>query len=110
IFPEPLTKWANRYSKAQNISGKSSEYIREEIAKGNPVIFFGTYKFRNPTFKDYFWGKNALYNAHVMVVDGYDKNRMHIVDPAEDKPNGYWISRSLFDKRYNIKKFAVVVR
>lgn len=110
IFPEPLTKWANRYSRAENISGKSSEYIREEIAKGNPVIFFGTYKFRNPTFKDYFWGKNALYNAHVMVVDGYDKNRMHIVDPAEDKPNGYWISRSLFDKRYNIKKFAVVVR
>jgi len=45
-----------------------------------------------------------------MVVDGYDKNRMHIVDPAEDKPNGYWISRSLFDKRYNIKKYAVVVR
>lgn len=110
IFPEPLTKWANRYSKAENISGKSSEYIREEIAKGNPVIFFATYKFRNPTFKDYFWGKNALYNAHVMVVDGYDKNRMHIVDPAEDKPNGYWISRSLFDSRYNIKKFAVVVR
>ena len=110
IFPEPLTKWANKYATAENISGKSSEYIREEIAKGNPVIFFGTYKFRNPTFKDYFWGKNALYNAHVMVVDGYDKNRMHIVDPAEDKPSGYWISRSLFDKRYNIKKYAVVVR
>ena len=110
IFPEPLTKWANKYATAENISGKSSEYIREEIAKGNPVIFFATYKFRNPTFKDYFWGKNALYNAHVMVVDGYDKNRMHIVDPAEDKPNGYWISRSLFDSRYNIKKYAVVVR
>ncbi|MDU2024175.1 MAG: C39 family peptidase, partial [Finegoldia magna] len=105
-----LTKWAKKYANAENISGKSSEYIREEIAKGNPVIFFATYKFRNPTFKDYFWGKNALYNAHVMVVDGYDKNRMHIVDPAEDKPNGYWISRSLFDKRYNIKKYAVVVR
>lgn len=110
IFPDPLTKWAKRYANAENISGKTSEYIREEISKGNPVIFFGTYKFRNPTFKDYFWGKKALYNAHVMVVDGYDKNRMHIVDPAEDKPNGYWISRSLFDKRYNIKKFAVVVR
>lgn len=110
ILPEPLTKWANKYANAENISGKSSEYIREEISKGNPVIFFGTYKFRNPTFKDYFWGKNALYNAHVMVVDGYDKNRMHIVDPAEDKPNGYWIYRSLFDKRYNIKKYAVVVR
>ena len=110
IFPDPLTKWAKRYANAENISGKTSEYIREEISKGNPVIFFGTYKFRNPTFKDYFWGKKALYNAHVMVVDGYDKNRMHIVDPAEDKPNGYWISRSLFDKRYSIKKFAVVVR
>lgn len=110
ILPEPLTKWANKYANAENISGKSSEYIREEISKGNPVIFFATYKFRNPTFKDYFWGKNALYNAHVMVVDGYDKNRMHIVDPAEDKPSGYWISRSLFDKRYNIKKYAVVVR
>lgn len=110
IFPEPLTKWANKYANAENISGKSSECIREEVAKGTPVIFFATYKFRNPTFKDYFWGKNALYNAHVMVVDGYDKNRMHIVDPAEDKPNGYWISRSLFDSRYNIKKYAVVVR
>ncbi|WP_297810316.1 cell wall-binding repeat-containing protein [uncultured Finegoldia sp.] len=110
IFPEPLTKWANRYTKAENISGQSSEQIRQEIAKGNPVIFFGTYKFRKPTFKDYFWGKNALYNAHVMVVDGYDRNRMHIIDPAEDKPNGYWVSRSIFDSRYNIKKYAVVVR
>ena len=40
IFPEPLTKWANRYSRAENISGKSSEYKRRNCKRKSSNIFW----------------------------------------------------------------------
>ncbi|WAW14951.1 cell wall-binding repeat-containing protein [Peptostreptococcus equinus] len=110
IFPQPLSEWGNKYGKVENISGRDSNFIRDEISKGNPVVFYGTYDFKPPIYNDYFWGNNAVDNAHVMLVDGYNSKSMHIVDPAKNDTDGYWIANSAFDSSYNINKYAVVIR
>lgn len=110
IFPKPMAKWGQNYGRVYDISGSSAEDIRNEIAKGNPVVFFATGAFKPPIYMNYFWGKNAVDNAHVMVVDGYNEISMHIMDPDSKSKSGYWVSNSLFESRYNLKKMAVVVR
>ena len=45
-------------------------------------------------------------DAHVVTVDGYNGDSMHIVDPE----NGtYWISKSAFNAAYSYMKFAVAI-
>lgn len=110
IFPEPMEKWASRYGDVKNISGSSVSNLKNEISKGNPVVFFGTWKFKKPVYRDYFWGKNAVDNAHVMLMDGYNKDSIHVVDPASGGENGYWVDNETFEKSYNLMKFALVIR
>lgn len=109
IFPAPMAKWGQKYGNVVDISGARMNDIKREITKGNPVVFFGTGNFRNPIYRNYFWGKNAVDNAHVMLVDGYDEGRMHIVDPADDR-SSYWIDNATFKRIYDLKRYAVVIR
>ncbi len=109
IFPAPMAKWGQKYGNVVDISGARMNDIKREITKGNPVVFFGTGNFRNPIYRNYFWGKNAVDNAHVMLVDGYDENRMHIVDPADNR-SSYWIDNATFKRVYDLKRYAVVIR
>lgn len=109
ILPAPMAKWGQKYGNVVDFSGARMNDIKREITKGNPVVFFGTGNFKNPIYRDYFWGKNAVDNAHVMLVDGYDEDRMHIVDPADDR-SSYWIDNATFKRIYDLKRYAVVIR
>ena len=105
IFPSAFTPWVTGFGGASNISGSSLDGIIRQIAAGNPVVAWVTLNYQGPQWHRYDWG-NGIDNAHVVTVDGYNGDSMHIVDPE----NGtYWISKSAFNAAYSYMKFAVAI-
>lgn len=105
IFPSAFTPWVAGFGGALNISGSSLDGIISQIAAGNPVVAWVTLNYQGPQWHHYDWG-NGIDNAHVVTVDGYNGDSMHIVDPE----NGtYWISKSAFNAAYSYMKFAVAI-
>ena len=105
IFPSAFTPWVAGFGGASNISGSSLDGIISQIAAGNPVVAWVTLNYQGPQWPHYDWG-NGIDNAHVVTVDGYNGDSMHIVDPE----NGtYWISKSAFNAAYSYMKFAVAI-
>ncbi|NKZ22665.1 hypothetical protein HF959_06180 [Pediococcus argentinicus] len=105
IFPSALTPWVQRFSSAKNISGTNEQGIINSVKDGKPVVSWITLNYRTAVWDKYNWGY-GVDNAHVVTVDGYNKNSFHIVDPE----NGvYWISKASFMRSYNYMKFAVSV-
>lgn len=105
IFPSAFTPWVAGFGGASNISGSSLDGIISQIAAGNPVVAWVTLNYQEPQWHRYDWG-NGIDNAHVVTVDGYNGDSIHIVDPE----NGtYWISKSAFNAAYSYMKFAVAI-
>lgn len=105
IFPSAFTPWVAGFGGASNISGSSLDGIIRQIAAGNPVVAWVTLNYQGPQWHRYDWG-NGIDNAHVVTVDNYNGDSMHIVDPE----NGtYWISKSAFNAVYSYMKFAVAI-
>lgn len=105
IFPSAFTPWVAGFGGASNISGSSLDGIIRQIAAGNPVVAWVTLNYQGPQWHRYDWG-NGIDNAHVVTVDNYNGDSMHIVDPE----NGtYWISKSVFNAAYSYMKFAVAI-
>lgn len=105
IFPSAFTPWVAGFGGATNISGSSLDGIISQIAAGNPVVAWVTLNYQAPQWHHYDWG-NGIDNAHVVTVDGYNGDSMHIVDPE----NGtYWISKGAFNAAYSYMKFAVAI-
>lgn len=105
IFPSAFTPWVAGFGGASNISGSSLDGIISQIAAGNPVVAWVTINYQGPQWHHYDWG-NGIDNAHVVTVDGYNGDSMHIVDPE----NGtYWISKGAFNAAYSYMKFAVAI-
>lgn len=108
IFPAPLASWGSRYGKVANISGSSTNTLKQELRNGNPVVVYVTLNFAGPQYGNYFWG-TGINNAHIMTLDGYNQNSntYHVSDPNAGK---YWVAANKFEASYNLKKYAVVVR
>lgn len=105
IFPSAFTPWVAGFGGATNISGSSLDGIISQIAAGNPVVAWVTLNYQASQWHHYDWG-NGIDNAHVVTVDGYNGDSMHIVDPE----NGtYWISKGAFNAAYSYMKFAVAI-
>lgn len=115
IFPKALSSYGKQYHKGvENISGATSEELKAELYKGNPVVVYVTNrKFEAPRLKKYTFGKKdytIISNLHVVLLVGYNENdnTFYIADP-NDK-GYYWIDKNSFEAAYNIMKWAVVVR
>ena len=68
-----------------------------QVASGNPVVAWVTLNYQSPQWHQYNWGRGTD-NAHVVTVDGYSNQSVHVVDPE----NGtYWISKSAFNTAYS---------
>ena len=105
IFPSDFTPWVAGFGGASNINGSSLDGIISQIAAGNPVVAWVTLNYQGPQWHHYDWG-NGIDNAHVVTVDGYNGDSMHIVDSE----NGtYWISKGAFNAAYSYMKFAVAI-
>lgn len=119
IHPKPLAEYAKTFGKVQDLSGADLSYLRMELLNGNPVVFWGTYQFRNPVYFNYWNGTKTargIDNAHVVLLVGYDgtTGEYIVADPYNpDKPKENYefrVKESTVEKIYNLQKYAMVVR
>lgn len=103
IFPEPLTKWANRYGRARDVSGADIDQLKDMLTEKNPIVTYVTVGFETPVSEAYTFGR-ALSNNHAVLLDGRCGDLLHVSDPI-DGP--YWLPVTTFAKAYNARHWAV---
>ncbi|MGL0749543.1 C39 family peptidase [Secundilactobacillus paracollinoides] len=103
IFPEPLTKWANRYGRARNVSGADTAQLKDMLTEKNPIVTYVTVGFETPVSDDYAFGR-ALSNNHAVLLDGRCGELLHVSDPID---GAYWLPVARFEKAYNARHWAV---
>lgn len=105
--PTPVVQWGNANGgNVVDISGSSAQALKDEVANGNPVVAWVTYAFEPAEHKQMFWG-DAIWNRHVVALDGYKNGSYHVVDPVF---GASWINASAFETAYNVSRLAVAVR
>lgn len=113
IQPDALTAYAKRwYPYVRNITGYTTDQIKQEVLSGNPVLFIGcsSYHHGGPS------------RNHCKVITGYRDGKFRVQDPLYntvfDRPGTqgrgtydlgpiYWESMSLFNAEY--AKKAIVI-
>lgn len=110
IHPKPLTDWGNQYGKCKNFEGQSVSKLIAELKKGNPIVVWVTTSWNTPQYKTYSFGE-TISNNHATCLVGYnEKTKQFLINDCSSKNTGeYWIDRSLFEKTYNPRKYAVVI-
>lgn len=108
IFAGPLTKWAQRFCTAANLTGASVSQLMAEVLKGNPVVAYVTVHFAPINWGYWPFGR-VPNNNHAVTIAGADlvNNRLYLSDPIDGK---YWISVAKFSSIYDARKMAVVIR
>ena len=107
MMATPVVQWAAKYgSKVVNISGQGTAGIKREITNGNSVVAWITYDYEAPEFKQMSWGR-AVWNGHVVNVDGFKDGAYHVVDPVF---GARWINAGTFENAFNVTGMAVAVR
>lgn len=111
IHPKPATKWVSQYGSAKNMEGASVSELKAELRKGNPIVVWMTSGFKDAKYKTYWWG-TTVSNNHALCLVGYDeKTGEYIVNDCSSVNTGeYRVSKSVFEKSYNYRKYAVVIR
>lgn len=116
IFPEALTAYGKTYHEnVIDFSGASTDQLKEELNKGNPVaVYVTTRNFEAPLWKVYDMGDagmvNIVDNMHIMLLTGFNSNgEYQVTDPANSK-KVYWVSANQFETAYNALKWAIVIR
>lgn len=110
IYPEPLAKWGSQYGFVENISGQSIEQLKAQLRQGNPVIVYMTSHFNEPQWKQYSWGRSVT-NNHALCLVGYSKHtEQYLVNDCGQNSGEYWVKKYIFEKIYEARKFAVVVK
>ena len=105
--PTPVVKWGNKNGgKLVNQTGATVQTLKNEVANQNPVIVWVTYAFEPAEHKHLFWG-DAIWNRHVVTMDGYKNGFYHVVDPVFGPS---WITAKNFETAYNVSHLAVSVR
>lgn len=100
----PVIQWAAAVGgHATQISGPAA--IKDSIRNGNPVVAWIVYDFATPQFKQMPWGR-AVWNGHVVCVDGFNQSGYHIVDP---NAGAYWVSTGTFESSNGVTGMAVSV-
>lgn len=109
IYPAALASWGSRYGAVSDISGTSTLGIAQQVQAGKNVVAYVTVDFRPVVWRSYFFG-NAVENAHVIAVVGFDPQtaRFLVADP-NGKGGTQWIDWNTFDAAYSAQRFAVAV-
>ena len=119
IYPAKLTEYGSKYGHVENMEGASIGEIRAELLAGNPVVAYETLYWKNPIYKWFDIEGEQQYlldNNHAVLVCGYDmvNNKYFISDPwnRHDTLNDYqyWIDGYTFEKIYNERRHAVVIK
>lgn len=118
IYPAPLTAYASRYGRVLDFSGSSPLSIQAEVLHGNPVVIYATMRWETPYYREYSIEgetQTLLSNNHAVLICGYNANtnEYYIADPYNvndtSKEYRYWISGSVLEPIYNVRRQALVV-
>ena len=95
-FAPPIVEATNRYMatqtnkmKATNISGSSKEEILSLLNNGVPVVIWITLDLSKPTLVGHWYLHDtgqyykAYTNLHVVVLNGYKENVVHVMNPLK---------------------------
>lgn len=110
IYPKPLATYGKKYGNVSDFTGHSLQDCIEEMRKGNSVMVYATQQLKSPDWRN--WSFGRMYNnLHCLTLSGYDpvKKQIRVTDPGR-VASSYWVSYRAFEKSYNYKKFAIVVR
>jgi uncharacterized protein YvpB len=119
IFPAKLAEYGRVYGNVTDISGSSPKELQAEVCMGNPVVVYVTMWWEKPYYRNYIIEGNKqtlLSNNHVVLLCGYDfKNgSYYIADPYNNKDLNheykYWIDAATFERLYNERRHAAVIR
>ena len=119
IYPPVLSQYASQYGNVSDFSGSLISELQAEILDGNPVVIYATMHWENPFYRNYNiegTTQTLLSNNHAVLVCGYDMdtNYYYIADPYNEnniyKDYFYWISGSVLEPIYNVRRHAIVVR
>lgn len=110
IHPLPLSKWGSQFGICKNFEGQSVQSLINELKKGNPIVVWVTSSWNTPKYATYSFGR-TISNNHATCLVGYNEatNQFLINDCSSKNTGEYWIERSVFEKTYNPRKYAVVV-
>lgn len=104
MMAAPVVQWANSVGgHATGISGL--EAVKNSVRNGNPAVTWITYQYAAPEFKQMPWGR-AVWNGHVVLVDGVKPGYIHVVDPVF---GASWIGEGTFANSFNTTGMAVSV-
>ena len=112
IYPGPVTKWANRYAHAKNLTGASVSTLKKELDKGHVIVLWATNGWNRPYWKRWSWSrtkKGEVTNNHCICVVGYYSDGSFIINDCGHHYGEYRVSASRFRSVYNARRFAVSV-
>lgn len=122
IYPPILAEYGRRYgADVQDFSGSSPGELQAELLAGNPVVVYMTLWWEEPRYRDFLIDgqtQRLLYNNHAVLACGYNSETgaYYVSDPynlnQKDKAleYKYWVDGKLFERLYNVRRHAVVVR
>lgn len=100
IAPAPLAKYANTQGAGSvNATGSTLDQLDAEVANGNPVIIYLTYRYANPLT----YHNGVPDNLHVVVLAGYNSytGQQVFYDPAPVSGTIVTLSKSRTEYLYN---------
>lgn len=112
IYPGPLTKWANRYGHAKNLTGASVSTLKKELDKGHVIVLWATSGWNRPYWKRWSWSKTKkgeVTNNHCICVVGYYSDGSFLINDCGYHYGEYRVSAGRFKSVYNARHFAVSV-
>ena len=101
---DPLEAWARGLG-CSTARVTHVDEIRDAIRRGEPVIVWVVYKFKQPEYRDFAWGR-AVWNGHVVCIEGFNGNLFHVVDPALGK---YDVSGEALQNSLNVTRMGLAV-
>lgn len=101
---DPLEAWARGLG-CSTARVTHVDEIRDAIRRGEPVIVWVVYKFEQPEYRDFAWGR-AVWNGHVVCIEGFNGNLFHVVDPALGK---YDVSGEALQNSLNVTRMGLAV-
>lgn len=104
IAPDALAKFGSNYAKTYNVSGSSTDELKDFINNNKNVIVYVTANYNEPIMNE----QEVPVNLHVVLLNGYNRetNEYVVIDPYHGKMN---VEKEKFENSYNHLKYAVVV-
>lgn len=110
IYPHALSLWGSQFGNVESLEGQSIDVLKKELEQGNPIVVYMTSQWKEPKWGDFPFGKSVT-NNHALCLVGYSlKTKEYLVNDCGQKNGTYWVDKELFEKIYNERQFAVVVR